>query len=314
MRRPQSAYAQGLRKPKGKTDGVLAQLENQSYRLERPRRQSTRFVYKDPPKYTAKEDMLKKEMSAPEYTEQREVLRRVALAKGTSDFSAPKTFGRAAQMSKNRQLKASQHEKSEHLRELTSLKQRLGSVGTWQHRKKNPADPLANPVWFFKGKNRDPDSEKLLGLDAFEQRLKEHTRKEKQEMEELYREIEEEVFIETTKKDKLRREGKRKAEEAKSKKDEEDKERGNERVQAKIDSMLESAPVKPWADFSQKNLRKKYQNSWKAQIVTRDDTANSNVHDYQKLSNDIRPANTIYKERPQTDYFKSKDDRDDDED
>lgn len=34
-------------------------------------------------------------------------------------------------------------------------------------------DPIANPVWFFKGKGRDPDLEKKLDLSHFERRLKE---------------------------------------------------------------------------------------------------------------------------------------------
>ena len=55
---------------------------------------------------------------------------------------------------------------------------------------------------------------------------------------------------------------------------------------------------------------KKYKTTWKGQIVKRDDT----IVDYQDLSNAIRPANTIYKERSKTDYFKSKDERDEDED
>jgi hypothetical protein len=44
----------------------------------------------------------------------------------------------------------------------------LNKVGSWQHRKKNGHDPLANPVWFFKGKNRDPDMEKKLDLANYE--------------------------------------------------------------------------------------------------------------------------------------------------
>lgn len=100
---------------------------------------------------------------------------------------------------------------------MTSLKQRLNSVGAWQHRKKNMQDPLANPVWFFKGKNRDPDSEKLLSLNGYEHRLKDYVKKEKKEMEKLYKEIEEDVLIENAKKERLREEVKKNAEEAKKK-------------------------------------------------------------------------------------------------
>ena len=68
---------------------------------------------------------------------------------------------------------------------------------------------------------------------------------------------------------------------------------------------------KPWRDNSglKKGQADKYQTSWKGNIVKRDDT----VLDYQDLSDAIRPANTIYKERTKTDYFKSKDERDDDD-
>ena len=105
-------------------------------------------------------------------------MRRIANVKVETDFSAPKTFGMAAKMSKNRQMNKNRYEKVEHLREMGSLKQRLNSVGSLQNRKKNYMDPLANPVWFFKAKNRDPISEKLLNLGLFEQRLKAQKRKE----------------------------------------------------------------------------------------------------------------------------------------
>lgn len=312
-RRPQSAYTEvmDLRKPKSKTDGVLDQLANQSYRLDRPRRKSTKFMYKDPPKYSAKERMLHHELLDPKFYEQREVQRRVANVKASDDWSKPKTFGRAAAMSHHRQLKASQHEKTEHLREMNSLKQRINAVGTWQHRKKNTQDPLANPVWFFKGKNRDPDSEKLLSLGTFEQRLKEQTRKEKAETEKLYKEIEEEMLAEHVKKDKLRQEVKRNAEAAKRQKEAALKERGlkpPDNVTA-----MEDCHFKPWNEFSQKKLRQQYQGTWKQQIITQGAGEAGRV-DYQKLSDDIRPADTIYKSRVKTDYMKSKDERDDEED
>jgi hypothetical protein len=44
----------------------------------------------------------------------------------------------------------------------------MQSQGNFHSRKKNPYDPLANPVWFFKGKNRDPEIEKHLDLGHFE--------------------------------------------------------------------------------------------------------------------------------------------------
>lgn len=54
-------------------------------------------------------------------------------------------------------------------------------------RKKNPQDPLANPVWFFKGKNRDADLEKRLDLTGYEQQVKAKYQHEQDE----YRKIEE---------------------------------------------------------------------------------------------------------------------------
>jgi hypothetical protein len=78
----------------------------------------------------------------------------------------------------NKKVNANTHQEAEHTRELKSLKDRLEKLGSWQQRKKNVYDPLANPVWFFKGKNRDPDLEKKLDLSHFETKLKEKYKKE----------------------------------------------------------------------------------------------------------------------------------------
>jgi len=76
-------------------------------------------------------------------------------------------------LSVNKQAKASVHEKAEHSRELKSLKERMERLGSWQQRKKNGADPLSHPVWFFRGKNRDPAAEKVLSLGHFEKKVTE---------------------------------------------------------------------------------------------------------------------------------------------
>jgi len=48
----------------------------------------------------------------------------------------------------------------------------MQKIGSWNDRKKNTTDPLANPVWFFKGKNRTSESEKMLSLETFEKKVK----------------------------------------------------------------------------------------------------------------------------------------------
>ena len=87
-------------------------------------------------------------------------------------MSEPATMARGPMLSLNKQAKASVHEKAEHSRELKSLEERLQRLGSWQHRKKNGTDPLSHPVWFFRGKNRDPAVEKGLSLEHFEKKLR----------------------------------------------------------------------------------------------------------------------------------------------
>ena len=69
---------------------------------------------------------------------------------------------------KRAKMQQSDHTMTEHTRRLKHLNDHLKDLGSWQHRKKNPCDPLANPVWFFKGKNRDPDLEKALDLTNYD--------------------------------------------------------------------------------------------------------------------------------------------------
>ena len=125
-------------------------------------------------------------------------------------------------------------------------------------------------------------------------------------MNKLYKEIEEDVIIHNAKKERLRMEVKKNAEEAKKKNQEDITAKKFDRLKVYSSEMEE----RPWRDKSDKKIGVKYQTNWSGQILKRDDT----ILDYQGLSDKIRPANTIYKERTKTDYFKSKDDREEDED
>ena len=118
--------------------------------------------------------MLKELITDPNFAEQRETFKRLAkVSKGGTDMSQPVTFSRGKIMSYNKKMNANTHENAEHNRQLKSLKDRLEKIGSWNQRKKNGTDPLANPVWFFKGANRDPALEKALDLSHFERKLKE---------------------------------------------------------------------------------------------------------------------------------------------
>ena len=170
-------------------------------------------------------------------------------------MSEPETYHRGKILSINKKVNANTYQTAEHTRELKSLKERMEKIGSWQHRKKNGSDPLANPVWFFKGKNRDPELEKALDLSHFEQKLKEKYLREQAQ----YKVIQEEII------------GK-----------------------------------KPQEPIKAGKKRASYTNTWKTQVRDFDSKNNPAKDDYQDLSNKIRPAETIFKERPQPDYTKSK--------
>ena len=74
---------------------------------------------------------------------------------------------------------------TEHTRRLKHLNDHLKDLGSWQHRKKNPCDPLANPVWFFKGKNRDADLEKALDLSNYDKQIKKKYWDDRQQYEQV---------------------------------------------------------------------------------------------------------------------------------
>ena len=143
-----------------------------------PRPQSaakkTKFFLVEKPILRGQDQLLKDLITNEKYAEQRETFKRLAkVDKGGTDMSEPVTYYRAKKMSQNKKVNANTHKEAEHARELQSLKSRMEKIGSWQHRKKNGTDPLANPVWFFKGKGRDPNLEKKLDLSYFERKLKE---------------------------------------------------------------------------------------------------------------------------------------------
>ena len=78
----------------------------------------------------------------------------------------PDSFGKI----KSGLKKGEMHDRMEHQRHLKSLKQRLSQVGNWNDRRKNTQDPLAHPVYFFKGKNRQND----FSLTGYEKALQKH--------------------------------------------------------------------------------------------------------------------------------------------
>ena len=57
----------------------------------------------------------------------------------------------------------------------------MEKIGDWQSRKKNNADPLSHPVWFFKGKNRTPGDEKKLTLQNYEKKVKDKLKQDQAE-------------------------------------------------------------------------------------------------------------------------------------
>jgi len=76
------------------------------------------------------------------------------LKNGDTDSSRPKTYGLIKRLTVNKKSKANHYEHNEHLKNLASLQKRLNNVGSKDDRKKNPHDPLSNPVFFFNKGNK----------------------------------------------------------------------------------------------------------------------------------------------------------------
>ena len=64
---------------------------------------------------------------------------------------------------KKKRLQSAYHEQ-EHLKNLASLHKRILGVGSMQDRKKNPFDPIGNPVFFF---TKDEKNEKGISLNGY---------------------------------------------------------------------------------------------------------------------------------------------------
>eukprot|EP00357_Protocruzia_adherens_P030023 CAMPEP_0114992962 /NCGR_PEP_ID=MMETSP0216-20121206/12250_1 /TAXON_ID=223996 /ORGANISM="Protocruzia adherens, Strain Boccale" /LENGTH=151 /DNA_ID=CAMNT_0002356521 /DNA_START=29 /DNA_END=481 /DNA_ORIENTATION=+ len=84
-----------------------------------------------------------------DYGEVREAFRRVSVVKKGLDNGKPKTFKMSKKLSQNRNRKPN-FEQTEHMNNLASLQRRLGNLGSWSQRKKNPNDPIANPTYIFR--------------------------------------------------------------------------------------------------------------------------------------------------------------------
>jgi hypothetical protein len=74
-----------------------------------------------------------------------------AIKKGFTDNGPPKSLTLSQRMSANKRSKmaSSGHTETEHMKNLASLQKRILDVGNKQDRKKNPFDPIGNPVYFF---------------------------------------------------------------------------------------------------------------------------------------------------------------------
>ena len=53
------------------------------------------------------------------------------------------------------------------MKNLASLQRRLNNIGSKQDRKKNPHDPLSNPVFFLKRGEKDP----FISLQAYAKKV-----------------------------------------------------------------------------------------------------------------------------------------------
>lgn len=163
----QIASIDNLTKGKYMDDGEQLLLAAQRLGANAPK---TKFVYRQPKELkTAEEKHMHDLVNSSKFVEQREMIKKLAkINKGRTDTSEPKWHFRKEALKGNGRKRTDHYLQVEHQRELKSLKQRLQSVGSWNSRKKNGTDPLANPVWFFHGKNRNYEDEKKMRLDGFE--------------------------------------------------------------------------------------------------------------------------------------------------
>jgi hypothetical protein len=113
-------------------------------------------------------------ISSPVFAEQRETFKRIANVKtGYTDHGAPKSFTRAQKMSQNKRQKmfTSSYHQMEHMKNLASLNRRMNEVGSKQDRKKNPFDPIGNPVFFFTKGDNMASSHQSISLNGFAKKI-----------------------------------------------------------------------------------------------------------------------------------------------
>ena len=74
-----------------------------------------------------------------------------AIKSGYVDHSRPTTHHLSKKMNvyKKRRMMSTCYDLKEHEKNLASLNRRMMEVGSMQERKKNPFDPIGNPVFFF---------------------------------------------------------------------------------------------------------------------------------------------------------------------
>eukprot|EP00347_Sterkiella_histriomuscorum_P006520 403352454 len=95
-------------------------------------------------------------IKAQNFAEQRETFKRISNIKsGGTDSKPPTTFKLGQKLSTNKIARANNYQHEEHLKNLASLQSRINFVGSKLDRKKNPHDPLSNPVFFFKKDEKD---------------------------------------------------------------------------------------------------------------------------------------------------------------
>ena len=98
-----------------------------------------------------------------EYLNVRETYKRVSSAKSIVDSKKPQTLNHKP---KNKYNSCKEkYEKTEHMRTLRAMSQRILSIGKPHERKRNPLDPIENPSYFFKNPNmKDNEREQITKL------------------------------------------------------------------------------------------------------------------------------------------------------
>ena len=86
-----------------------------------------------------------------EFGEQRETFRRCTNAKTElGQFRNPGYKAQVKRLQQNKRANSGNYQMQEHMKNLAALRQRCQDVGNALDRKKNPYDPLSNPVRLFR--------------------------------------------------------------------------------------------------------------------------------------------------------------------